>query len=356
MKIKKAIKKLLRWVLRKSPKIRGIIYKLHNAVNVSPSERANRPVASIAAKPAEKSIFNEKSMYTGYSVDYLNSRFLSKEERANDLKRIFYDNCKYYLDLKNPKTFNQKLQWLKLNYFDPVMERCVDKCAFKDYIAEQIGEGYTVPMYGCWDDEADIDFDSLPNKFVLKSNVQSDGRHIIVVKDKSKLDYDKLKTVMSSWLIRRNTLCASYCRAYYDVQPKILAEEYLEGFDDNLTDYKFMCFNGKAEMLFVVANRSKKMCVNFYDLDWNLLPFTRKYPNTDYPLPKPKNFDLMLELANKLAAPFPFVRVDFYESQDGNHVYVGELTFYPGGGYETFQPLEWDYKLGDMIHLPEPNC
>ena len=354
--MKKLIKKAIRWILRNSSALRSIIFKLNNAVNVSGEEKAGRPAMNIKAeKPAEKGLFNEKTMYKGYSVDYLNSLFLSKQERACDLKRIFYDNCNYYLDLKNPKTFNQKLQWLKLNYFDPKLARCVDKCEFKRYIAEEIGEQYVVPGYGEWEDEADINFDLLPDKFVLKSNVQSDGRHIVVVKDKKELNIDKLKTVMSSWLIKRNTLCASYCCAYKDVKPKILAEKYIEGFDNNLTDYKFMCFNGKVEMLFVVADRNKKMCVNFYDLDWNLLPFTRKYPNTDYPLAKPKNFDLMVELAGKLAKPFPFVRVDFYESADGENVYVGELTFYPGGGYETFQPMEWDYKLGDMLTLPEAN-
>lgn len=362
MKLKQQIKKGLRALIKKSPKIRRVIFKL-NEIAEQASERHESTesvpntslIIDTKPKSTEKSLFNDKSMYSGYSIDYLNSKFLTKEERAGELKRIFYNHCNYYLDLENPKTFNQKLQWLKLNYSDEAMSRCVDKCEFKRYIAEQLGEGYTVPMYGEWEHENHIDFDKLPDNFVLKSNVQSDGRHIIVVKDKSKLDMDKLKTVMSSWLLPRNTLCASYCGAYKTVKPKILAEQFIDGFDDSITDYKFMCFNGEAKMLFVVADRAKKMCVNFYDLDWNLLPFTRKYPNSTVPLEKPKNFDLMVEIANKLAKPFPFVRVDFYESADGKNVYVGELTFYPGGGYETFDPLEWDYKLGDMLVLPQAN-
>lgn len=351
--MKNFIIRVLRWILRRSTKLRNFIFKFYVAVSET---QVSRSAQAATVRNPDDEIFNKKSMYAGHSVDYLNSLTSTKEERECDLKRIFYDNTKYYLDLKNPKTFNQKLQWLKLNYCTEEMSRCVDKCEFKRYVAEKIGEGYTLPSYGEWESEADIDFNALPDKFVLKSNVQSDGRHIIVVKDKNKVDQDRLKTVMSSWLVRRNTLCASFCNAYRSVKPKILAEQYLEGFDNSLTDYKFMCFNGKAEMLFVVADRNKKMCVNFYDMDWNLLPFTRKYPNTDYPLSKPKNFDLMRELAEKLSAPFPFVRVDFYESADGTHVYVGELTFYPGGGYETFQPMEWDYKLGDMLTLPEANC
>lgn len=363
--VKKIIKNFVKWSLKNSSQMRRVIFKLNNVIVSSEQKVIEQPkivlgsavTKNVAKKDKTKSVkyFTDKSMYSGYSIDYLNYKFLTKKERENELKRIFYNKCNYYLDLEHPKTFNQKLQWLKINYQDPIMSRCVDKFEFKKYIAEQIGEGYTVPLYGAWKHENHVDFDKLPDKFVLKSNVQSDGRHIIVVDDKLKIDKDRLKTVMSSWLLRRNNLCSSYCNPYHSVEPMIIAEEFIEGFDNSLTDYKFMCFNGKAEMLFVVADRNKKMCVNFYDLDWNLLPFTRVYPNTDYDLKKPKNFELMIEIANKLAKPFPFVRVDFYESADGKKIYVGELTFYPGGGYETFQPMEWDYKLGDLIHLPEAN-
>lgn len=355
MKLKQPLKNWIRRTLKKSPAVCRFISRLNAALNNDSDLPELNSYFNMQFTTEEKPLFTQKAMYKGYSVDYLNSKLLSKEERACELKRHFYNNCHYYLDLDNPKTFNQKLQWLKLNYSTLSMSRCVDKCEFKRYIAEQLGEGYTVPMYGEWTNENQIDFEQLPKQFVLKSNVQSDGRHIIVVKDKSKLDLDKLKTIMSSWLLPRNTLCASYCSAYKPVQPKILAEEFIEGFDNSLTDYKFMCFNGEAKMLFVVADRAENMCVNFYDLDWNLLPFTRKYPNTSYPLKKPKNFDTMLKIANKLAKPFPFVRVDFYESKDEQNVYVGELTFYPGGGYETFEPMEWDYKLGDMLTLPDAN-
>ena len=353
--MKKKIKSLLRWILRKAGWLRNIIYKLYVVAFSGENPGSKTEMVELKSGVKEKSIFTKKAMYSGYSIDYLNSKFLSKEERICELKRLFYNHCGYYLDIDNPKTFNQKLQWLKVNYDNPRLARCVDKAEFKVYIAEQLGEGYTIPLYGVWENESMIDFDALPESFVLKSTLQSDGRHIIVVKDKAKLDFDKLKTVLCSWLLPRNSLCVSYCHAYHNLRPRILAEEYFEGFEGQVLDYKFMCFNGKAELLFVVADRGKAMGVNFYDLDWNLLPFTRVYPNTSYPITKPKNFDLMLEIANKLAAPFPFVRVDFYESSDGNNVYVGELTFYPGGGYESFQPIEWDYKLGDMLQLPECN-
>lgn len=353
--MKEFAKKFAKNQFDRFPWIKRFIYRLNNLANGNEDIGKGDTISNVVINNKESDMFTSKALYSGYSIDYLNSKFLTKKERGNELKKIFYSKVGYYLDLDDPKTFNQKLQWLKLNYADPVMSRCVDKCEFKRYIAEQIGEGYTVPLYGEWNNENDIDFDKLPSKFVFKSNVQSDGRHIIVVKNKEEINKDKLKTIMSSWLLKRNNLCSSYCNPYHNVEPKILAEEFIEGFDDSLIDYKFMCFNGKAEMLFVVVGRNKKMCVNFYDLNWNLLPFTRVYPNSNYSVPKPKNYDLMLEIANKLAKPFPFVRVDFYESADAKKVFVGELTFYPGGGYEAFQPLEWDYKLGSMIKLPKAN-
>ena len=347
------IKKLVYRIIKKNKRLRRYIIELEDTIS------ANRKIGigninenSIAY---DNSIFNSKSTYTGYSIDYLNSRMLSKKERECELKQIFYKNCGYYLDLDNPQSFNQKLQWLKMNYYNKEESRCVDKYEFKKYIAEKIGEEYAVPLYQVWDNESKVDFDDLPNKFVLKSNLQSDSRHIIVVNDKKNVDMDKLKTVLATWLSPKNTLLNSYCCAYRDIKPVIIAEKYIEFFDSELIDYKFMCFNGKVELLFVVANRKTGMGVNFYDLDWNLLPFTRKYPNTVYPIKKPKNFDRMIEIAEKLSQPFPFVRVDFYESEDGNNLYVGELTFYPGGGYEPFQPIDYDYKLGEKLKLPSAN-
>jgi len=322
-----------------------------------PKEKPKKPAKGIVdVLPGEEEFFNEKSMYTGIGMYYMNKQFLPKEDRAAELKQLFYKKVGYYLNLKYPKSFNEKINWIKLNYFHPDMARCVCKYEFKNYIEEKLGPGYTLPLYGAWEDEADIDFDALPDKFVLKSNVQSDGKHIIVVRDKSKLDIDKLRTVLSSWLITKNTMCVSYCRAYHDVKPMIIAEQYLEGFDDSVTDYKFMCFNGEPKLLFVATDRYSDMRMNFYDLDWNLLPFTRIYPISDEPIQKPKNFDRMLEISKELAKDFPFVRVDFYETADSEQIYLGEMTFYPGGGLEPFTPVEWDYKLGDMLELPEANC
>ena len=342
--MKRFIKKIIKSLIKRSAFLRRFIIRLYNAV------------FSDDSLPGETydAVFTEKATCTGSTVDYFGSFLMPKEQRICELKRIFYGNCHYYLDMDNPKTFNQKIQWLKMNYYHEDFPRAVDKAEFKNYIKEKIGDGYTVPLYGVWEKENEIDFDALPNCFVLKSTVQSDGKHIIVIHDKSFLDYDRLKTVLSSWLQPKNNLCSSFCSAYSKVKPRIIAEKYIQGVDNSLVDYKFMCFNGKTELLFVVSDRAEDMSVNFYDLNWNLLPFTRKYPNAKHPVLKPKNFDKMVEIANILAKPFPFVRVDFYELPDGT-LLIGELTFYPGGGYEPFQPVEWDYKLGDMLCLPEAN-
>lgn len=346
--LKKKLRHFIRGICCKSKYIRYGIYRLNNLIAVD----ENFEYMDGAIK--EDEIITEQSMYRGNFIDYFNYKLLTKEERANELKRIFYINCGYYLDLDNPKTFNQKIQWLKLYYQTPLMEQCVDKCEFKRYITSVIGSGYVVPTYGEYINENDIDFNSLPEQFVLKSNVQSDSRHIIIVKNKKYINIDKIKTILSFWLQRRNNLCSSYCSAYHNVKPKILIEKYIEAKNGSLIDYKFMCFNGEAKLLFTVIGRNREMYVDFYDLEWNKLPFKRKYPNSNYNTPKPKNFELMIEIANKLAKPFPFVRVDFYEDLYGK-LYIGELTFYPGGGYEIFNPSEWDYRLGELLSLPINN-
>lgn len=345
--MKNLIKKVLNMIFNIIPYSRVMIYRLNNFANYG-----NEGIAGILITPEERDLFTKKALYAGYSVEYLNAKIMTKEERACELKRIFYKNVGYYLDLKNPKTFNQKIQWLKLNYYDEALERCVDKAEFKNYIDEHLGEGYTVPNYGSYEDENDIDFDALPDKFVLKSNVQSDARHIILVKDKKNVDMDKLKTIMSTWLLRRNNLCCSYCNAYWNVTPKIVVEEFLETKSGSIDDYKFYCYGGECKHFLVCKDRGEDTKYINYDMEFNCI---KPSPNSYYEEGKYKDIDRiteMIEIAEKLAEPFPFVRVDFYDV-DGK-LYVGELTFYPGGGYNSYD-REWDEKFGELLSLPEAN-
>ena len=253
--------------------------------------------------------------------------------------------CKPSIDA--PKTFNEKIQWLKLYYRNPLMVKCADKYAVRNYVSKAIGRDHLIPLIGVYNNIEDVGFDSLPNEFVLKLNCGSGD--LIICKDKYLLDIDDVMLKLGKWLKpEANHYFYSYEWCYKDIKPKILCEKYLN--DSNLFDYKFMCFNGKVKLMFVCSERESHLKVDFFDLKWNKLPFRRGYPNSDNIIKAPKNLQVMIKLAEKLAKPFPFVRVDFYEIE--NKVLFGELTFYPGNGMERFEPVKWDYKLGEYLTLP----
>lgn len=283
-------------------------------------------------------------------LNYFIAQTKNDELKKWYMRQLFYNNVHYFPNFDNPKTFNEKIHWMKLYYQNPLITKCCDKFAVKEYVSELLGKEYVVPTIAVWDNVNDIDFDSLPDKFVLKVNWASG--YNIIVKDKSKLDINKTKAKISSWMQPfNNSYFVNFNWGYKNMKPVIYAEEYIGELEGDIPDYKFMCFNGDPKCLFVVSDRRTKMSLNFYDLEWNLLPFTRLYPNSKHPLKKPKNFDKMVELAKELSKPFPFVRVDFYEI--GDKVMLGEMTFYPGGGLEPFTPEEWDYKMGEYITIPE---
>ena len=274
---------------------------------------------------------------------------LSLERKIKKLKAIFSKKLGYELNLDNPQTFNEKINWYKLFYHNDLMTKIVDKYEFKNYIKEQLGEGYTVPLLGVWDNVDDIDFDKLPNRFVLKCNAQSSGNYIKIVKDKAELDIKALKAEMQDWLKPENTLKTSFCWAYYNVPLKIIAEEYID-ISNNSKEYKVFCFNGKANFVLIeldyFGNAPKRA---FYDRNFIETEFKMgKMPKVRLDT-KPKNFDKMIEMADNLASQFPFVRVDFYDIN--GKIYCGEMTFYSGGGYSYIEPLEWDKKIGDNFEI-----
>ena len=267
------------------------------------------------------------------------------------LKRKFKARLGYELDLKNPQTFNEKLQWLKLHDQKPEYTKMVDKYEVKKYVASIIGEEYIISTLGVWDRFDDIDFSKLPDQFVLKCTHDSGG--IIICKDKSKLDIQTAKKKINNSL-KRNYYYVGREWPYKDVKPRIISEPYLTNvLETELKDYKFMVFNGEVKCSFVVSNRFQPdgIKVTFFDMDWEKMPFERHYPRSQEPLDKPQNYSKMISLAEALSKNIPFVRVDFYEVQ-GN-IYFGEMTFYPGSGFEEFTPSEWDKTLGDWIRLPE---
>ena len=278
---------------------------------------------------------------------------LTEAEKVRILKDNFKLRVGYDLDLEHPKTFNEKVMWSKLYYQDPLITKCCDKFAVKDYVKETIGEEYFVPNIGQWSDPEQIDFDALPNQFVLKVNWSS-GYNIIVT-DKSELDIEDTKAKLKKWIEpERNSYYQFFNWGYKHMKPVIYAEEYLEQIDGQVYDYKFFTFGGEVKALFIATDRTTNSPLNFdfFDRDYNHLDLTYGGTHHADPLPKkPKHYDKMIELAEKLAKPFPFVRVDFFEV--GDRIYLGEMTFYSGGGLLTFEPVDWDYKFGEWYPLPE---
>lgn len=267
------------------------------------------------------------------------------------LRFWYWLNMNKNLNLNNPQTFNEKLQWLKLYNRKPEYTMMVDKYAVREYIKEKLGEEYLIPLLGVWDSPDDIDFDKLPNQFVLKCNHNS-GLGMCICKDKSKLDINKVKKELKKGL-KQNYYLTGREWPYKDVPRKIVAEKYMEeNPDEELNDYKFFCFNGTPKLILVCSDRFSNggLRENFYDTNWNLLNMKRPdTSNSKQPQSQPQKLGNMLQLAAAISEKFPFVRIDFYEIK--GKVYFGEITFFPASGLKRFIPEEWDYKLGEMIDL-----
>lgn len=294
-------------------------------------------------------------MLKRYLINILEKIVVFKHHFVNpekEIKKVFKSRVGYSPNLSNPATFNEKMQWLKLHDHNPLYTRLVDKAEVKGYVASIIGQEYVIPTLGVWDRWEDIDFNSLPNQFVLKCTHDSGG--IVICKDKSKFDFKKAKKKLTACL-RRNFYYYGFEWPYKNVKPRIIAEEYLEDTDiGDLIDYKFFVFNGKAKAFFTVSDRNNPNVptgFNFFDIDLNPLPFERGYPKSPHPVVLPENTGKMVELAQQLAQNIPFLRVDFYEVN--NRILLGELTLYPGSGWEKFTPEEWDLNFGNLLKLPE---
>lgn len=254
------------------------------------------------------------------------------------------------LNLKNPRTFNEKMQWLKLHDRNPEYTKMVDKYSAKEYVGSIIGKEYIIETIGVYDNFNDINFPDLPNKFVIKPTHTSGD--IYICNDKSKINYLELKKKVDKWL-KRNYYKIHREWPYKNVKPKIIIEKYMDDTKyHELIDYKVMCFNGNPEIIFTCTERfsNEGLKVTFFDLNWEKLPFERHYPSSSKNIKKPINFDKMIELSKKLSKNIPFVRVDWYEIN--GKLYFGELTFYPGSGYEEFTPEEWDTIIGKKIKIP----
>mgnify|MGYP000925372840 CR=1 FL=1 len=265
------------------------------------------------------------------------------------LKIKFWLKMGKKLDLKNPKTFNEKLQWLKLYDRKPEYTPMVDKYQVRRYVADTIGEGHLIPLLGVYESFEQIDFKKLPSQFVLKCTHDSGG--IILCKDKNKLNIKAARRKINKCL-KRNFYYVGREWPYKNVKPRIICEKYMvDESGTELKDYKIFCFNGLPKIIQVDFDRFKAHKKNLYDTNWNYIPVSYNYQtDPSIIIKKPGNLEDMLKFAKILARSYPFVRVDFYSIY--NELYFGEITFYPASGFGKFTPEKYDYILGDWLKLP----
>lgn len=253
------------------------------------------------------------------------------------------------LNLKKPERFTEKLQWLKLFYRDDVMEKCSDKYTARFYVEEQGHKELLNDLLGVYDDVNEIDFDKLPNQFVMKASHGSGWN--IVCKDKTKLNWFMYKKIIRSWM-RQNLYVYGREWNYKKLTPKIIIEKYIDSGDGQLTDYKFFCFNGKPEFVQVDRDRFQGHKRAFYNMNWEKLDFSTGYDTVDEE--RPCELEKMKNLAIEFAKRFSFVRVDFYNV--GKEIWFGEFTFFPDCGFYNYEPDKWDFYWGKLLKLPQANC
>lgn len=265
---------------------------------------------------------------------------------------LFRHYMRYWINWNSPHTFNEKLNWLKLNNRNPLYTTLVDKESVKKWVSDKIGAQHVIPTLGIWNKFEDINFDKLPNQFVLKCTHDSGG--LVICTNKSTLDVSAAREKINNSL-KRNFYYQSREWPYKNVKPQIIAEKYMEDEQDaELRDYKFYTFNGEPRFLLLATNRqceNKPLCFDYFDMDFNHLQLTNHWhPNNPYEVPhKPQNFEKMKEFAKILAKDIPHVRVDFYEVN--GQVYFGEMTFFDMGGFLKLHPDSWERDWGDLIKI-----
>lgn len=269
------------------------------------------------------------------------------------LKLRYYLTYGQKLNLKNPTTFNEKLNWLKLYNRQNQYTMMVDKFGVKEYVTRKIGAEYIIPTLGVWNSPEEIDFNSLPNQFVLKTTHGGGGCGVVICTDK--LTFDKEFAIAKLKQAMKADIYTDFREwPYKDVPRRIIAEQYMvDDSINDLRDYKFFCFNGKVRFCKVDFNRFMEHHANYYDTEWNILPFGEEVipPIVDKKIDCPKNFDKMLEIAQKLSQGIPFVRIDLYNIQ--GEIFFGEITFFPAGGMGKFTPQNVDKEIGQFIVLPK---
>ena len=293
---------------------------------------------------------NYKAIISSQKLRFFILRLLKCVPDRIMLSLQYYIKMGKKCNFQNPRTWTEKLPLYKMYYRNPLLGTCVDKYEVRHYI-EQKGLGdILVKLYGVYSDANEIDFNSLPNQFVLKTTDGGGGNNVILVKDKASLQVDSLRKQLNSWLNVKD-VNAGREWAYTQInESQIIAEELLVNDtcpEAGVEDFKILCFHGEPQYIIVDKDRYVDHKRNFYDVNWNRIDVTTDHSQFETLYPKPENLKKMLEIASALAKDFPFVRVDLY-NVDGN-IYFGELTFYPWSGYVEFTPQEFDIHLGSLL-------
>ena len=267
------------------------------------------------------------------------------DEQLNLIEQTYLERIGHPLDWDNLRTYTEKMQWAKMYDADPRKSVLSDKYAVRTWVAEKIGEEHLIPLLGCWNSFDEIDFDALPNQFVLKTNNGS-GTNLIV-KDKTKLNTKQAKCLVKDWLDTDFAYYNPFEHQYSAIPPKIIVEQFMVTKTGDLPDYKFLCFGGKPYYCWVDMNRYTNHTCDFFDMEWNRQDWHKyRFNVSEVPIAKPENFDEMVRIVTKLCQDFSHVRVDLYDV-DGK-IYFGEMTFTYASGYSRLTPDEADLMLGDL--------
>ncbi|MCL1997227.1 MAG: hypothetical protein FWG65_00490, partial [Turicibacter sp.] len=285
--------------------------------------------------------------------DYYERMSMRPKDYKKALKDMYKSKTGQNLDLDNPQTFSEKMYWLRLYDNTSLKSRLACKYSVRDYVKEKIGEEFLIPLLGVWDNFDDIDFNKLPDKFVLKCTHGWDMN--IIVQDKGSLDLWDARYKINSWL-RYNHAFGDLQQHMKIIPPKIIAEEYMENTAGDLYDYKFWCFNGEPLFVAFVMDRQKEKKEGYFDVDWNKTSFSKRGSiPLDCEVPKPTNLYRLVNLSKQLAEGLSFARIDLYVLNDGT-VKFGEITFHPSGGINVWEPPEYDLILGEKLKLPIDNA
>jgi len=292
-----------------------------------------------------------KKIFKSQNLRFKILKFLSFIPTPMMLKIQYRIKLKRKLDLRNPIRFTEKLQWYKINYRHELLTQCADKYKVREFV-ESVGEkDILTKIYGVYLKPEEINFNKLPDKFIIKTT-NGCGTNFIC-EDKKKLDYDEVKKELGLWL-KQNLYLAGREWSYKNIEPLIIIEELLEDTNnefEGLNDYKFFCFDGEIKYIGLHVDRSIAHKRNIYDTEWNFVNVASNHPNIDKEVEKPQNLDEMMRTVERLSKGFPFVRVDLYSVN--NKIYFGEMTFYPWTGYVQFEPDQFDFELGSHFILPE---